>query len=125
LSVSENSSTTTSPDALTRSNHSTNSKVFNLSGPNSKVLLADQSVRSHPDLVPSKSNYNLSSQVNTVSSNANISKTLNTISNPYSTSTHALTNYVDHQLLNNVASSRSFLSESHSPVNSSNSALSN
>lgn len=119
------SSITSSPEALTRSNQSSNSKVFNLSGPNSKVLLNDQSIRSHVDLNPSKSNYNLSSKVNTIASNANFSTRSGKSTNPFTTSSHALTNYVDYQLFNKISSSRSFISESHSPVTSSNPALSN
>jgi hypothetical protein len=119
------SSVTLSPENLTRSNQSSNSKVFNLSGPNSKVLLNDQSIRSHVDLSPSKSNYNLSSKVNTIASNANFSTRSGRSTNPFTTSSHALTNYVDYQLFNKISSSRSFISDSHSPVTSSNPALSN
>lgn len=122
---SSSSSVTSSPENLTRSNQSSNSKAFNLSGPNSKVLLNDQSIRSHVDLNPSKSNYNLSSKVNTISSNANFSTRSGKSTNPFTTSSHALTNYVDYQLFNKISSSRSFISESHSPVTSSNPALSN
>jgi hypothetical protein len=119
------SSVTSSPETLTRSNQSSNSKAFNLSGPNSKVLLNDQSIRSHVDLNPSKSNYNLSSKVNTITSNANFSTRSGKSTNPFTTSSHALTNYVDYQLFNKISSSRSFISESHSPITSSNPSLSN
>lgn len=121
----ELSSVAIAPEELTRSNQSSNSKVFNLSGPNSKVLLTDQSIRSHVDLNPSKSNYNLSSKFNTMTSNSNFATRSGKSTNPFTTSSHALTNYVDYQLFNNIASSRSFISESHSPITSSNAALSN
>lgn len=110
--------------ASSRENLSTSSKVYNLSGPNSKVLLEEQSIRSHADLAPSKSNYNLSSNVNSVLSNSVFSKSQNRLANPFTLSSDAQNSYADYQLFNNIASSRSLLSESHSPVNSSNPLLS-
>ncbi len=65
----DSSSVTSNYNSLTRDNSSTSAKVFNLSGPNSKVLLGDQSIRAHVQLSPSKSNYNLSAGLNTLTSN--------------------------------------------------------
>ena len=116
-------SNTSAPDLETRSNNSSNPRVFNLSGPNSKVLLADQSIRAHVDLTPNKSNYNLSSGVNTIVSNANLQNSMNKVSTPYSSSEDVINNYLDYQLACYLASHRSFISESHAPVTSSNPVL--
>ena len=119
------SSNSTNSMDLTRSNFSTSSKEYNLSGPNSKVLLSDQSIRAYPNLTPSHANYNLSSSVNTVESNKSVFSRLNQNSSPLSSASDSLSQYVDSQQLNKLASSRSFISESHSPVLSSDRRLNN
>lgn len=119
------SSLASSPLSSSRLNESTSSKVYNLSGPNSKVLLAEQSIRSHTDLTPSKSNYNLSSKVNATSSNLQLNKYQNKLMTPLTGSLDSVNNYSDYQLVNKLASARSFISESHPAVNSSNPLLSN
>jgi len=113
------SSITTDNSSLTNLNTSTTSKVYNLNGPNSKVLLGEQSIRSHADLKPSKSNYNLSSNVNTISSNSHFSNRLGRPENLFQGSLSAETDYADYALTGNLASSRSFISESHPAVQSS------
>ena len=110
---------------LSRSNSSSSSKEYNLSGPNSKVLLADQSIRAHPSLTPSRSNYNLSASVNPLISNASLSSQLNQNSSPLSSASDFVIGYVDWAQFNKLASSRSFVSDSHPPVLSSDRRLNN
>jgi hypothetical protein len=55
--------------AFLTNNFATTPRVFNTVGPNSKILLGDQSIRNFPSISPSKSNLNLSNSVNTVTSN--------------------------------------------------------
>lgn len=119
------SSGTSSYVSLERQNDSTSSKVYNLSGPNSKVLLGDQSIRSYPEIVPSKSNYNLSSDVNPVLANANFATKLNRSENPFSSASSARLSYPDQQQFNKLAGARSLISESHPAVLSSDPRLSN
>jgi len=115
-----NSSGTSSYTDATIENNSNSAKAYNLVGPNSKILLADQSIRAYPDLTPSKSNYNLSSNVNTALSNNALDARLNRSVSPFTTSLSMSTNYADQEQVNKLASSRSFISESHTPILSSN-----
>ena len=115
----DSSSVTGNYNSLTRDNSSTSTKVFNLSGPNSKVLLGDQSIRAHGQLSPNKSNYNLSSGLNTLTSNAQLGARSGQQGNGFQNALAAESNYADYSLTNNLASSRSFLSESHPAVMSS------
>ena len=115
----DSSSVTSDYSSLTRGNSSTSAKVFNLSGPNSKVLLGDQSIRSHVNLSPSKSNYNLSAGLNTLTSNAQFGSRFGQQGNSFSNALASESDYADYSLTNNLASSRSFLSESHPAVLSS------
>jgi len=101
---------------LSRSNSSSSSKAYNLSGPNSKILLSDQSIRAYPDVVPGKSNYNLSSDVNPVLANLNLASKLNKSETPFSAAVDSRVNYIDQQQFNKLASTRSLLSESHPAV---------
>lgn len=115
----DSSSTTSNYNSLTRGNLSTSTKVFNLSGPNSKVLLGDQSIRAHGQLSPSKSNYNLSTGLNTLTSNAQFGARFGQQGNSFQNALASESNYADYSLTNNLASSRAFLSESHPAVLSS------
>lgn len=117
--LDDGSSVTTDNSLLTTLNTSTTSKAYNLNGPNSKVLLGEQSIRAHADLKASKSNYNMSSNVNTVSSNSHFSNRLGRSENLFQGSLSAETGYADYALTGNLAGSRSFISESHPAVQSS------
>jgi hypothetical protein len=108
---------------LTTDNVSTSSKYFNLSGPNSKVLPGEQSIRNLPTLTPNKSNLNLSSSGNTITSNLSENVRLNMPLTPANSAADFNTNYVDRSIANKLGSARSFLSSSYPAVLSS-SALS-
>lgn len=112
----ESTSATANYADLSRSNSSSSSKAYNLSGPNSKILLSDQSIRAYPDVVPGKSNYNLSSDVNPVLANLNLASKLNKSETPFSAAVDSRVNYIDQQQFNKLASTRSLLSESHPAV---------
>ena len=117
--LTDTSSSTSNFGSLTRDNNSTTSKVFNLNGPNSKVLLGDQSIRAHVPFSLNKSNYNLSSSVNPALSNSIF---LNKVGRQGSTFQNVLSSqssYADYALAGNLASSRSFLTGSYPAVQSS------
>jgi hypothetical protein len=125
ISGSDETSGTTKYVKLTRGNVSTSPKNYNLSGPNSKVLLADQSIRSYPEITPSKSNYNLSFSENPTAANFGMSTNLNRFESPFSASTDSNVGYADYRQFNLLLSSRSLVSESHSPILSSDPRLNN
>lgn len=107
------------------SNTSANSKSFSLAGPNNKILLADQSIRAHTSLLPSKANYNLSPRLNTLSSNNVLLNQSNVTLNPFYQSLPTRTDYPDYSSLNVLASSRSFISGSYPAILSSSALNSN
>ena len=113
------SSVTSPHNSTLDSNESTSSKVFNLSGPNSKILQNDQSIRSFPTLLSNKSNYNLSSTTNSITSNLKHERLLNVQPSAYASTLYALSDYADYSTLNNLASSRSFMTGSYPAVVSS------
>jgi hypothetical protein len=122
-SVDAVASSTQQYPSLTTGNTSTSSKYFNLSGPNSKVLLGDQSIRNLPNLTPNKSNLNLSLTNNTITSNFSEQARVNSPLTPANSAADYRSNYVDRALTNKLGSSRSFLTSSYPAVLSS-SALS-
>jgi hypothetical protein len=89
-------------------NVSENLKLFNLVGPNSKILLGDQSVRNFPDLLPNKSNINLSNGFNPITSNLSFESKLNRDSTPYNLAVNTSLGYPDFTLTSNLSSTRSF-----------------
>jgi hypothetical protein len=93
---------------LTFSNSGSNSRVFNLVGPNSKILLGDQSIRNFPEMVPNKSNLNISTSPNSVSSNVKFEQQLNREFTPYSAALNTALGYIDYSSTASLASSRSF-----------------
>lgn len=117
--LSETSSATSNPGNSSVLNTSSTAKLFNLNGPNSKVLLGDQSIRNLPDLSPNKSNLNLSTEVNTLTSNITFSHRSNKPLTPFSSAVASQVGHPDYTLLNNVGSSRSLISSSHPAVLSS------
>lgn len=122
---SDQTSSTAQYTSLTTSNSPTSSKYFNLNGPNSKVLLGDQSIRNIPTLSPSKGNLNLSSQTNTLLSNYQGGDRSNSPLTPLTSATDLRTGYADNALMNKLGSARSFLSSSYPAVLSSSAKYSN
>jgi len=112
------SSSTTRFDDLTSANKSSNTRVFNLEGPNSKVLLGDQSIRNFPSMSPTSSNLNLSGGTNTETSNLVLSQQLNKDLSPYSSALGSASGYVDNSLFAKTASSRTFTAINHPAVHS-------
>jgi len=112
------SSSTGSID-LNFTNTSTSSKEFNISGPNSKVLANDQSIRKFPTLTPNKSNFNLSKSLNPTASNNLFLRSINKPVNPLYNTTNNSLGDSDLTLLNTLLSSRSLLTLSHPSVLSS------
>lgn len=98
------------------SNTSSNAQIFSLAGANNKVLLADQSIRAHPNLLPSKTNYNLAPTTNSITSNNFVTGALNLHTNPFSQTLSFKTNYPDYFSLNSIISSRSFMSGSYPAI---------
>ncbi len=111
--LDDSSSPTAALSSLTRLNRSSTSKLFNLNGPNSKVLLGDQSIRSHVALSPNKSNYNLSPNVNTVASNSNFTNRVGRQSGAFQNALASESNYADYTQTASLAGSRSFISGSY------------
>lgn len=126
ISDAQNTSSFTSPlVALEEQNSSTSSRAFNLSGPNSKVLAGDQSIRAFPELKGSKSNLNLSADVNTIASNSAFETTLNLNNTPYDEVLAANGSYADKTLVAKLSSLRSLNTSGMPPVLSANSENSN
>ena len=119
-SLDENSSVTADYNSLNRNNQSTTTKEFNLSGPNSKVLANDQSIRNFSGLTPNKSHLNLSSSTNTLQSNINLTDRVNKPMSPVSIAADFESGNVDYDLFNKLGSNRSFIAASHPSVLSSN-----
>jgi hypothetical protein len=115
---SDLSSNTTRFDDLTLTNAPTNTRVFNLDGPNSKILLGDQSIRNFPSMTPHSSNLNLSTRTSPEASNLTLSQRLNKSLSPYSTVLDSASGYVDSSLFAKTASSRTFTAVTHPAVHS-------
>lgn len=123
--MTHNSSLSQPFSSFSWSSTSTSTKSLSLSGLNSKILLADQSIRAYTNLLPSKANYNLSPRLNTLLSNNLILNQTNLVSNPFNHAFLVRADYPDYSTVNTVASSRSFLSGSYPAVLSSYSPNSN
>lgn len=106
-------------------NKSSNPRVFNINGPNSKVLLGEQSIRNLPDLNANKSNFTISTDRNTSASNvANLNR-LNRSPSVYSNALDSRTSYANLSTVTSLASARSFIADSHPAVLSSSLEYSN
>ena len=105
-------STTAPYSNLTQTNESSNSRVFNLSGPNSKVQLNDQSIRNLPTTNLTKANLNFSADVNTTASNLVWAERTNTATTPYSQACSMSAGCVDNALTAHATSTQSL---SHTP----------
>jgi len=117
--LDETGSTTTNPGNFTKINVSSTAKLFNRNGPNSKVLLGDQSIRNLPKITPTKSNLNLSSNVNTIVSNLSFNNQTNRPVTPFVNATASTIGHVDYALFNRLSSARSFVPTTHPAVLSS------
>ena len=97
-----------------------NSRQFNLNGPNSKVLLGEQSIRSSLPNVPQTPDLNLSSTMNSFVNNKNSYTAHN---RPFNIFLGALLNensYIDYPLFNNLLTSQPFNSNAQSAIHSLN-----
>ena len=86
----------------------TSSRQFNVNGPNSKVLLGDQSLRSSLPSVPQESNLNLATSMNSAHENFKFFDVKNRPFNIFSGSLLNENKYTDYQLFSTLASSTSF-----------------
>ncbi len=121
----EASSTTENVTLSRLSNSSSNPRVFNLSGPNSKVLAGEQSIRFFNGIHPYGAHLNLSEGVNALKSNEEM-KALRNINETPLDSTYEFKNcYIDKPLLSKVSSSRSFNNAGLPPILSADTAHSN
>jgi hypothetical protein len=119
------SSTTEQTINALRANETSNGRVINVSGPNSKILAGEQSIRAYPDLRGSTSNLNLSNGVNTLESNAMLSDKLHSPSSPFSLASDRKVGFPDKALSSKLGNVTSANYDGLPPVLSSNSALNN
>ena len=108
-----------------RANLSSNARVLNISGPNSKVLAGDQSVRVLPELSGSKSNFNLSGGVNTLESNSAVSNRLNSPNSPFTSAVDYNAGFPDKVLVSKLENAQSLNVDGLPPVLSSDPSNSN
>jgi len=117
--INYTSSLSLSSDSQINLNKETNPRAFNINGPNSKVLLGEQSLRTFPDLKLNQANFTLSSGRNAPTSNLENASRTNRSSSIYTNTIEARSDYPNSSTLSNLASSRSFISESHPAILSS------
>lgn len=109
--------------SLLKTPTSTN-KVLSSAGPNTKILLSDQSVRQYTNLKPTQSNYNLSDGTNPLTSNTYLLNATNPASTLATNYLANKSNNVDLSVVNHVLSSRDFLEGTHFPNRSNNPSIS-
>ena len=119
LELNYPSSVVTSYSDSTFSNQSKNSRVLNISGPNSKVLLNDQSIRNLPTDTLTQSNLNFSLGVNPISSNLQIAERVNKAVTPYSNACSVEAGCVDQSLTAYALSSQAYTKTAHPAVQTS------
>ena len=119
LELTYPSSVVTSYSDSTFSNQSKNSRVLNISGPNSKVLLNDQSIRNLPTDTLTQSNLNFSLGVNPISSNLQIAERVNKAVTPYSNACSVEAGCVDQSLTAYALSSQAYTKTAHPAVQTS------
>ena len=113
---SDFSSPTSRSAELVDENNGSNSRAFNLTGPNSKVLAGDQSIRHFPDTPASKANLNLSPGVNTVTSNLYSAAALNQSLTPFDAATASISDYANFSQTHCLVEPRSFAAAPHPAV---------
>jgi hypothetical protein len=96
------------------------SRQFNLNGPNSKVLLGEQSIRSSLPKLPQTPDLNLAPAMNSLIGNQNFHTVLNRPFNTFSGLLLSENNYVDYAYFNNLVTSHPFNSSAQSAVHSLN-----
>ena len=96
------------------------SRQFNLNGPNSKVLLGEQSIRSSLPKIPQTPDLNLASTMNTFVNNKNLSTTQNRPFNIFSGVLLKENDYVDYSYFTNLSSLQPFNSSAQSAIHSLN-----
>jgi hypothetical protein len=96
------------------------SRQFNLSGPNSKVLLGEQSIRSSLPNIPQTPDLNLSSTMNTFVNNKNFSTIQNRPFNIFSGVLLKENDYVDYSYFSNLSGLQPFNSSAQSAIHSLN-----
>ena len=119
LDLTHPSSSTTFYPSTTLLNYSSNSRVMNINGPNSKVLLNDQSSRNLPTSSLSNSNLNFSLGVNSVSSNLQLTERVNRAVTPYSNACLIESGLADQSLSVRALGSQVFTATSHPAVQTS------
>ena len=106
--------------ASTLLNTSSNSRVININGPNSKVLLNDQSTRNVPTSNLNQAHLNFSLGVNVVSSNLQLAERVNQSTTPFSTACSLESGCFDKSLTSHVLSTGTQTTTAHPAVLSSN-----
>ena len=113
------SSTSTFYPSTTLLNSSFNSRVMNINGPNSKVLLNDQSSRNLPTSSLSQSNLNFSLGVNSTSSNLQLTERINNLVTPYANACSIESGMVDQSLSVRALGSQVYTTAAHPAVQTS------
>lgn len=106
-------------------NNTSNPRNLNISGPNSKVLLNDQSTRNLPTTKLNHSHLNFSLGFNSVASNANLAERLNNVVTPYSSSSLLSSGDLDKSVAYTALTTQAHTGNPHSAVMSSNPIHSN
>lgn len=118
LQINDMNSYSTSPLTNFLVSDITSPRQFNVNGPNSKVLLGDQSLRSSLPSVPQVSNLNLATSMNSAHENFKFHDLKNRSFNIFSGSLLNENNYTDYQLFNTLVSTTSFNVNSQPAVHS-------
>ena len=100
-------------------NSSSNPRVMNINGPNSKVLLNDQSSRNLPTSSLSQSNLNFSLGVNSVSSNLQLTERVNRAVTPYLNACSIESGLTDQPLTTTALGSQAYTATAHPAVQTS------
>lgn len=119
LNLTYPSSTSTPYSSVTLLNLSSNARVMNINGPNSKVLLNDQSSRNLPTSSLSQSNLNFSLGVNSVSSNLQLTERVNRAVTPYLNACSVESGLADQSLTAKALGSQTYTATAHPAVQTS------
>ena len=117
--LTSSSSTASSYPNLTLLNTSSNPRVLNINGPSSKVLPNDQSARNLPTESLTKSDFNLSQNLNPIVSNLQLVERVNRATTPYANACSVASGCVDTSLTSHALTTDVFTATPHSPLLSS------
>ena len=117
--LSSSSSTISPYSTLTLLNSSSNPRVLNINGPSSKVLPNDQSARNLPSESLTKSDFNLSQNLNPITSNLQLVERVNRATTPYSNACSVAAGCVDTSLTAHALTTDVLTATPHSPLLSS------